>query len=90
MYNADRLEVDLLLGSWAEKNIMKLSSEELDQYEALLNQETIDIFNYVTGKENAPQVIVGFLRRTNEVISFLRAPAFLSIAEIARPDPGFH
>jgi len=27
----------------------------LDQYEAILNQETLDIFNCVTGKEDPPK-----------------------------------
>lgn len=48
------LEVDLLLGSWASKNVMALSAEELQQYEDILNQETIDIFNYISGKDAIP------------------------------------
>ena len=49
------LEVDLLLGSWASKNVMHLNADELDQYEAILNQETIDIFNYISGKDPVPE-----------------------------------
>ncbi|CAI5740872.1 unnamed protein product [Hyaloperonospora brassicae] len=45
------LEVDLLLGRWASQNVMQLSSEELQQYEDILNEETIDIFNYISGKD---------------------------------------
>ncbi|KAJ0395817.1 hypothetical protein P43SY_007443 [Pythium insidiosum] len=48
------LEVDLLLGSWASQNVMALSAEELKQYEDILNQETIDIFNYISGKDAIP------------------------------------
>uniref|UniRef100_A0A7S2R8F6 FAD assembly factor SdhE n=1 Tax=Rhizochromulina marina TaxID=1034831 RepID=A0A7S2R8F6_9STRA len=48
------LEVDLLMGTWAVEHVPSLSSEELDQYEALLNRETIDIFNIVTGKDVPP------------------------------------
>ncbi|CAI5732911.1 unnamed protein product [Peronospora destructor] len=44
------LEVDLLLGRWARQNVLQLSSHELQQYEAILNEETIDIFNYISGK----------------------------------------
>ncbi len=46
--------MDLLLGKWAADNIPLLSQEELNKYEALLNCETIDILNYVTGKDDAP------------------------------------
>ena len=46
--------MDLLLGSWAADNVMELSEKELDEYEAILNQETIDIFNLVNGKMAPP------------------------------------
>lgn len=51
-----RLEVDLLLGSWAEENVPKLSKEQLNHYETIMNQQTIDIYNYMTGKEEPPEV----------------------------------
>ena len=44
------LEADILLGSWAVLHVPSLSMEELDEYEIILNEETIDVFNYVTGK----------------------------------------
>ncbi|ETK84784.1 hypothetical protein F441_10468 [Phytophthora nicotianae CJ01A1] len=49
------LEVDLLLGRWASQNVMQLTSDELQQYEDILNEETIDIFNYISGKSAVPQ-----------------------------------
>lgn len=49
------LEADILMGSWAVENVPKLTSEQLDQYEIILNEETIDIFNYITGKDPLPQ-----------------------------------
>lgn len=48
------LEVDLLLGSWAAQHVPALSVAELDEYEALLNQETIDIFQIVNGQIPPP------------------------------------
>lgn len=53
------LEVDLLMGTWAVTHVPSLSLAEMDQYEALLNQETIDIFNFVTGKEDPPAELQG-------------------------------
>eukprot|EP01040_Poterioochromonas_malhamensis_P003703 gene3703-3957_t len=49
------LEVDLLLGSWAEKNVPKLSAKELDEYDLILREETIDVYNYVSGKDALPE-----------------------------------
>ncbi|KAK8795243.1 hypothetical protein WA588_004092, partial [Blastocystis sp. NMH] len=48
------LEVDLLLGKWSKENINRLTRDELDQYEALLNSETVDIFAWITGKTPLP------------------------------------
>lgn len=48
------LEADLLLGSWAVDNVPLLTAAELDEYEILLKEETIDIFNYVSGKDELP------------------------------------
>ena len=48
------LEVDLLLGSWAAENVASLSKEDCDAYEHILNCETIDIFNFITGKDPVP------------------------------------
>eukprot|EP00548_Thalassiothrix_antarctica_P016675 CAMPEP_0194197376 /NCGR_PEP_ID=MMETSP0154-20130528/77168_1 /TAXON_ID=1049557 /ORGANISM="Thalassiothrix antarctica, Strain L6-D1" /LENGTH=330 /DNA_ID=CAMNT_0038922037 /DNA_START=60 /DNA_END=1054 /DNA_ORIENTATION=- len=48
------LEVDLLLGTWAAKNVSKLCLEELDEYEAFVNMETIDIYNIVTLRLDIP------------------------------------
>jgi len=48
------LEVDLLLGNFAKKYVMDMTAIELDEYEKILSQETIDIFNLVTGKDICP------------------------------------
>jgi len=48
------LEVDLLLGSWATDNVMQLTEEECKQYEDILNLETLDIYNMITGQMETP------------------------------------
>lgn len=48
------LEADLLMGSWAQENVPTLSSKDLDDYEELLKEETIDIYNYISGKDPLP------------------------------------
>jgi succinate dehydrogenase assembly factor 2 len=51
------LEVDLLLGSWATQFVPGLTEKECDDYEHILNCETIDIFNFITGKDACPPSI---------------------------------
>ena len=53
------LEVDLLLGTWAVDNVSKLSPDELDQYERILNLETVDLFNLVAGLLEPPEELRG-------------------------------
>jgi succinate dehydrogenase assembly factor 2 len=64
------LEVDLLLGSWAVDNVPKLTNKELDEYELVLKEETIDIYNYISGKDALPDHLKGL-----EVIQKLQAYA---------------
>mmetsp|Transcript_10679 Transcript_10679/g.16359 ORF Transcript_10679/g.16359 Transcript_10679/m.16359 type:complete len:197 (-) Transcript_10679:1635-2225(-) len=49
------LEVDLLLGTWANENVSRLSASELDEFEAFVNMETIDIYNIVTLRMDIPE-----------------------------------
>lgn len=53
------LEVDLLMGAWAEGNLAAMPDAELKEYERILNAETIDLYNYVTGKEKPPPHLDG-------------------------------
>ena len=49
------LEADLLMGSWATENVPTLTPSELDEYEIVLNVETIDVYNYISGKDALPE-----------------------------------
>jgi len=49
------LEVDLLLGTWASQNVPGLNMDELDQFEAFVNLETIDIYNVITLRSDVPE-----------------------------------
>lgn len=50
-----RLEVDLLLGTWASENVSSLTMDELDQFENFVNLETIDIYNVITLRTDVPE-----------------------------------
>lgn len=49
------LEVDLLLGTWANENVPNLNEDELNEFEAFVNMETIDIYNIVTLRLDIPE-----------------------------------
>jgi succinate dehydrogenase assembly factor 2 len=49
------LEVDLLLGTWANEHVPNLDAKDLDQYEDFVNMETIDIYNIVTLRLDVPE-----------------------------------
>ena len=42
------------MGTFAVAHVPTMSAAEMDEYEAILNQETIDIFEYVTAKKAPP------------------------------------
>lgn len=49
------LEVDLLLGTWASSFVPSLTLDELNQFEDFVNMETIDIYNVITLRMDAPE-----------------------------------
>lgn len=51
-----RLEVDLVLGSWAHKHVPELSEQGLQEFEAILKLETMDVFEWLTGRAAVPEV----------------------------------
>ena len=59
------------MGTWAEEHVHSLCEEEMDQYEDILNQETIDIFNFVTGKEVSKARVSSFV-----ILRVVQCPAF--------------
>lgn len=47
-------EMDLILGSFADKNVAGFSDAELDEFEALLQLQDPDLYNWITGTEPVP------------------------------------
>ena len=47
--------------------INRLTRDELDQYEALLNSETVEIFGWITDKNPLPAVLSHFLVNAQEM-----------------------
>ena len=81
------LEVDMLMGSWAVENVPSLTKEEIDQYENLINLETLELFNVVSKPmiENVPAEVQGpVLERIRKYVrSFKSDPE--SYAKLVKP-----
>jgi antitoxin CptB len=60
-------ETDLLLGGFAAQRLAELSPDQLDRFEALLDQSDNDLFDWITGKKPAPS---GF---DHDVLAMLKA-----------------
>ncbi len=52
-------EMDLIMGSFADKNVPGFSGPELEQYDALLELSDPDLYGWITGQESPPANIVG-------------------------------
>lgn len=47
-------ETDYILGNYAKAHIADLSSDELDQYEAFINEDDANIYKWTTGELEVP------------------------------------
>lgn len=47
-------ELDLLMGSFAERNLPAMNDAELDLYDIILTHPDPDLYNWITGQETAP------------------------------------
>jgi antitoxin CptB len=56
-------EMDLLLGRFADAHLAALTSDELDRYETLLEQNDQDLYVWTTGREAAPARIADLIAR---------------------------
>ena len=47
-------ETDALLGGFAQRYLDELNDQQLNRFEALLEENDIDIFQWITGKKPVP------------------------------------
>lgn len=47
-------ETDVILGRFADERLETLTPEQLTVYEKLLDEQDVDIWNWLVGKEQAP------------------------------------
>lgn len=63
-------EMDLILGRFADAELARLSSSEMDAYEALMEENDWDLYYWVTGARPAPGehgVLIERIARFHEV-----------------------
>ena len=65
------LELDVVVGEWAERNLnAKTTSDSfLTQFAKVLDEENPDLYSYLTGQSEAPK----YLREENEAYKALKA-----------------
>jgi antitoxin CptB len=47
-------EMDLILGSFAEKHIAAMSDDQLDRYDTLIRNPDLDLYEWIIGRTPAP------------------------------------
>lgn len=52
-------EMDLLMGSFADRYVPEFSPAELSQYEDILGYSDPDLYNWISGREECPSGLAG-------------------------------
>ncbi len=50
-------ETDILLGGFAQRHLNDLTGEQLEQFEALLDESDNDLFDWIMGREAVPPAL---------------------------------
>lgn len=56
-------EMDIILSSFADTELDKLSPEDLDLYDALLSEPDLDMYQWVSGQAPTPEVYLDLMTR---------------------------
>ncbi len=65
-------EADLILGSFADAHLEQLSAEQIDAFEALIDQPDHDIYGWINGSLATPEAFDG------EVLDLIRTFRFFA------------
>ncbi len=68
-------ETDLLLGSFAERHLAAFSDAQLDGYEALLDSDDGDLFDWITGRAAPPAECDGQIMKLLREFRYTARPA---------------
>lgn len=59
-------EMDLLFGRYADEALTALTDDDLDAFEALMDENDNDLYLWISAAEAAPEQHTGALRRVQE------------------------
>lgn len=62
-------EMDLILGPWSDRNLAGLGETELAGYEALLEENDQDLYQWVSGQASVPDAHYAMISRIRRDIS---------------------
>ncbi len=64
-------EADIIIGGFIDKSGDSFSQGDMDWFEALLEEQDLDILNWITGKEPVPARFEGPLMRAMQKLDYL-------------------
>lgn len=67
-------EMDVILSAYADAHLADLSDAGLDTYDALLSENDHDIFSWVTGQGQAPEVYAAIMVDVTALATGLTRP----------------
>lgn len=59
-------EMDIILSRYAEAHLAGMDAPALDLYEALLNENDQDLYQWVSGQAEAPQELSGLISKISD------------------------
>ncbi|MQY42877.1 succinate dehydrogenase assembly factor 2 [Epibacterium sp. SM1969] len=59
-------EMDILLKGFADENLAQMDDETLEIYEAILNENDQDLYQWVTGQAAAPEPLAGLIKTISQ------------------------
>lgn len=58
--------MDVILGTFADQRLARLSEEELKSYDALLSENDHDLYQWVTGQMPPPEHFAGLMAQISK------------------------
>ncbi len=65
-------EHDFLMGTYADENLDNLGDNELDQFDALLNEQDWDVYYWIIGQRQAPKEFEGSVLKSLQSFASLK------------------
>ena len=59
-------EMDIILSRYAEAHLTTMDAPALDLYEALLNENDQDLYQWVSGQAEAPESLSGLISKISD------------------------